>query len=187
MVERFLGVAAAVLGLLLVKPAAAQESAREKPSAAVGQENFGFGASIGFYNPNGLVLRLGARPVALDVTGGFAPALLSYGTNANPKLKLIAPLEVTPQLLIHVVTFSREIRGGLRLGYRYNWALGHGGTLGGQVGNRWGHFLLEGLWGITIYPNAADKLRGDEVPAGTSFNFPPQFSYGLSVNFMYFP
>jgi hypothetical protein len=90
-------------------------------------------------------------------------------------------------LVINAVTFPREIRGALRLGYRYNAALGHAGTLGGQLGKRWGHFLLEGLWGISIFPNAEDKLRGKEVPANASFDLPPALGWGLSVNFMYFP
>ncbi|HXK17224.1 MAG TPA: hypothetical protein VNG33_05470 [Polyangiaceae bacterium] len=199
MVERFLGGAVAVLGLVWVNSAAAQEPAKQ-PSAAVGQENLGLGVGVGFFNPNGPVLRVGARAIALDVSAGYTVAALSYTTprpdtgalfsasNEEPHIKFLAPLEVTPQVLIHVGTLQREIRGALRFGYRYNVALGHGATLGGQVGKRWGHFLLEGLWGISIYPTADDRLRDREVvPAAASFKFPPALGYGLTVNFMYFP
>ena len=188
MVVRFLRVVVAGLCLSVAGVAGAQEAApKKKPSAAVGQEHFGFGAGIGFFNPNGLVLRAGARQVSLEASGGFAPALLSYGGNRDPELKLIAPLEVSPQVVFDVIELPREIRGGLRMGYRYNWALGHGGTFGGQVGKRWGHVLLEGLWGITVYPKAAEQLRGDRVPDGTNFNFPPEFAYGLTVQLLYYP
>lgn len=187
MLARFLGGAAAVLGLFTVRPAAAQEAGKEAAPAAVGQENFGFGATVGFFNPNGAELRVGARAIALDVTGGYVPFLLSYGGNLDPKLKLIAPLEVSPQLLIHVLTLGHDVEGQLRLGYRYDVALGHGGTLGGQAGKRWGHVLLEATWGLSLYPNATEKLRGHEVPAGTTFNFPPVLGGGVSVDLMYFP
>jgi hypothetical protein len=96
-------------------------------------------------------------------------------------------VEVTPQIVFDFLEFRHEVRAGLRVGYRYNTALGDGGTLGGQIGKRWGHLLLEGLWGITVYPNAASKLRGDEVPEGTDFNFPPEFNYGLTVQVLYYP
>ena len=185
MVERFLGGVAAVLGLLVVRPAAAQEPVKQ-PSAAVGQENFGFGASVGFFNPNGAVLRLGARAVALDVTAGYALTALSYRTPVPAEMgaffsddigqahvKFLAPLELTPQLLINVVTFPREIRGALRFGYRYNTALGHAGTIAGQIGKRWGHLLIEGLWGISVYPKAEARLRDKEMPQDASFSLPP--------------
>ena len=191
MVARLLKVALVGTCLSATSVAAAQEGGPDarakKPTAAVGQENFGFGPSVGFYNPNGLMLRVGARVVAVDVTAGFVPVLLSYGGNRNPKLKLIAPFEVTPQLSFELLTFPREIRAGLRAGFRYNSDLGNGGTFGGQIGKRWGHVLLEGLWGITIYPKASDKLRGNRLAEGTEFNFPPELAYGLSLNLLYYP
>lgn len=188
MVARFLSIAMVGWFLSLTGLSAAQERPRaNKPSAAVGQEHFGFGAGLGFYNPSGVVLRAGTRHVSLEASAGFTPLLLSYGGSRNPDLKLIAPLEVSPQLVFEILEFPKEIRGGLRLGYRYNAALGQGGTFGGQLGKRWGRLLLEGVWGISIYPKAGDELRGDQVPAGTSFNFPPEFSYGLTVQILYYP
>ena len=189
MVARLLRVGLVGSCLMFASVAAAEEEPlpAKKPSAAVGQENFGFGASIGFYNPNGLILRAGARVVSVDVTAGFVPVLLSYGGNRDPSLKLIAPFEVTPQLSVELLTFPKEIRAGLRAGYRYNVDLGHGGTFGGQLSKRWGHVLLEGLWGITVYPKASDRLRGDRLPGGTEFNFPPELNYGLTVNLLYYP
>lgn len=191
MLARLLKVGLVGICLSVTSVAAAAEGQvkppAKKPSAAVGQESFGFGAGIGLYNPNGLMLRAGARVVAVDVTAGFVPILLSYGGNSSPKLKLIAPFEVTPQLSFELLTFPREIRAGLRAGYRFNSELGQGGTFGGQIGKRWGHVLLEGLWGITIYPKASQRLRGDTLPAGTEFNFPPELSYGLTVNLLYYP
>jgi hypothetical protein len=152
------------------------------------QQNFGFGAELGFYNPSGIALRAGARDLSLDVAAGFVPVLLSYGSAPNPKLKLLVPLEVSPQLLIHAITFRDDIRGGLRLGYRYNAALGHGATLGAQIGKRVTRkLLLEGVWGVSYYPNAADRLRGNQVPRDTSFNFPPQLGYGLTVSLLFYP
>jgi hypothetical protein len=149
---RFL--AGVVIGLCIGMTglASAQEATPKKKSAAEGQESFGFGAGVGFFNPNGLVLRGGARLVSLEASGGFAPALLSYGSPQSPRLKLIAPLEVTGQAVFDAIEFSREIRGGLRLGYRHNFALGPGGTVGGQIGKRWGHVLLEGVWASASTP-----------------------------------
>jgi hypothetical protein len=158
----------------------------EPPHAS--QENFGFGAQLGFYNPSGLTVRAGARALSLDVTAGFVPLLLDYGSAQNPSLKLLAPFEITPQVLIDVVNFKDDLRGGLRLGYRYNTALGYGLTVGGQIGKRvTKKLLLEGLWGISYYPRASDNLRGDQVPVGTRFNFPPELGYGLSVGLLYYP
>jgi len=152
------------------------------------QENFGMGAQLGFFNPSGLSVRAGARALSLDVSAGFVPVLLSYGGSRSPDLKFIAPFEVSPQLLIDVVQFKHEMRGGLRLGYRYNTALGHAATLGGQIGKHISpHLLLEGVWGLSYYPRASDRLRGDQVPAGTSFNFPPELGYGLTVDLLYYP
>lgn len=158
------------------------------PLQPVAQENFAFGPQIGFYNPNGLVLRLGARALSLDVTAGFVPVVVAYGPSQSSSLKFLLPMEVTPQLLIHVLTFRDDVRGGLRLGYRYNTALGHGATLGGQIAKRISpRFQLEGLWGVTYYPHASRELRGEEFPEGTNFNFPPEFGYGLSVGLLYYP
>jgi hypothetical protein len=176
---------ALVLSLFVAGRADAQE--KVKKTAAFGQENFGVGATVGFFNPNGLVLRGGARIVSLEVSGGFGITLLSYESNTDHELKLLAPLEVTPQIVFDFLEFSREVRAGLRAGYRYNTALGSGGTVGGQLGKRWGHLLLEGVGGITVYPNAGARLRGEEVPEGTDFNFPPEFNYGLTVQVLYYP
>lgn len=163
-----------------VKPA-------ESPSPDV-QENFGIGAQIGFYTPTGLSLRAGARAASLEVAAGVMPTLLSYAEGPyDNKLKLLAPLELAPTLLVDVLETKDHMRGGLRFGYRYNFALGHGGTLGGQLGKRFGHWLLEGSWGICIYPKAEDNLRGDQVSQNASFKFPPFLNWGLNVSAFYFP
>src|SRR5687767_7784515 len=99
MLGRHWGALGIVLGLCLSAPARAEGPAPK--TAAVGQENFGMGAGIGFFNPNGLVLRGGARVASLELSGGFAPALLSYENEPNkPRLLLIAPLEGSSQLVI---------------------------------------------------------------------------------------
>ncbi len=154
-----------MVALLLVARAAGAQEARAdgetKRADVVGQENFGFGPSLGFFNPNGLVLRGGVRQASLEVSGGAGITLLSYGSSENPKLKLIGPFEIAPQLVFDFLEFRKGVVAGMRAGYRYNTALGNGGTLGAQVGKRWGHVRFEGLWGITVYPQAADRLRGD--------------------------
>jgi len=190
MVVRTLGASVIALSLLVARAAGAQAAkaaGEAKGADAVGQENFGFGASLGFFNPNGLVLRGGMREASLEVAGGFGMTLLSYGPDASPELKLIAPLEIAPQLVFDFLEFRKGVIAGLRAGYRFNTALGSGATIGAQVGKRWRHVRLEGLWGITVYPKAADRLRGEEVPEGTSFNFPPQIAWGLSVQLLYYP
>jgi hypothetical protein len=96
-------VGAVVLLLSLTGVAVAQEAKPKKTSAAEGQENFGFGAGIGFVSPSGLVLRAGARVVSVEGAAGFMPALLSYGSQQNPQLKLIAPLEATGQVVFEVL------------------------------------------------------------------------------------
>ncbi|MET0791733.1 MAG: hypothetical protein ABW061_09455 [Polyangiaceae bacterium] len=155
------------------------------------QRNFGFGAQIGFYNPNGLSVRFGARAISVELTAGFAPLLVnyeSYSARQDNELKFLMPFEVTPQFVIHAVTFKHEMRGNLLLGYRYNTALGHGATLGGELESSIGRKLvLQGLWGITYFPDAIDHLRGDQVPADASFHFPPWFGYGLSVGLLFYP
>lgn len=148
----------------------------------------GFGAQVGFFNPNGVTLRAGSGPIALEGSVGFALSLLSYGSDQSPDLKLIAPFEVSPQVLLGDIRLDRTIHGSFRLGYRYNVALGHGGTFGGQIARRWTHWQLEGLWGVTIYPGAADRLRENGwVPAEPSFNFPPSINWGLTVGMLYYP
>ncbi len=104
-------------------------------TAAVGQENFGVGAGVGLFNPNGLVLRGGARAVSLEVSGGFGITLLTYGSNTDPTLELLAPPEVTPQLVFDFLEFRHEVRAGLRAGYRYNAALGNGAPSGDRSAN----------------------------------------------------
>ena len=178
--------------VLTARPAAAVERAASgveapKPQAE-GQGNFALGAQVGFYNPNGLAVRAGFRPLSLEVAAGWAPTLLSYGSDRDPKLKLLAPFELTPQLLLGDIKLGNEIHGAFRAGYRYNLTLGHGFTFGGQLSKRWGHLQLEGLWGVSVYPNAVDELRDeDAVPENTSFNFPPSVTWGLSVGLMYYP
>lgn len=152
------------------------------------QANFGFGAQIGFYNPNGLSVRAGAPAISLEVSAGFVPVLLSYGDSQHPDLKFLFPFEVSPQLVIHAVTFRNGITGAALLGYRYNVVLGHGATLGGQIEKRISRKLVaEGMLGFSYYPDAADRLRGDQVPVDTSFNFPPQLSEGITVGLLFYP
>ncbi len=170
---------------------ASEARAQEKPApapAALGQEHFAFGPTLGFGNPNGLQVRAGDKALALDVTAGFAPILFNYGDSRDPSYKLLVPFEVSPQIVIHALTFRNEIRGAVRLGYRYNVTLGHGATLGAQIHKRMSrHVALEGAWTLSYYPNAAERLRGDAVPDGASFNFPPQLNAGLSVSLLYYP
>lgn len=192
MVARWLGlwVGLSMSSLALPALAAEQDAGPEirlKPKEEV-QHHFGFGAQLGFYNPNGLAVRGGWQSLSLEAAAGFTPTVLSYGGNSNPKLKLIAPFEVTPQLLLGDIKLGASIHGAFRVGYRYNWALGHGGTVGGQISKRYGHLQLEGLWGITIYPDAPEQLRSaDTVPDRTSFNFPPALTWGLTVGLLYYP
>jgi len=152
------------------------------------QANFGFGAQIGFYNPNGLSVRAGSRTISLEVSAGFVPVLLSYGDSRSPDLKLLFPFEVTPQLVIHATTFRHGITAAALLGYRYNMALGHGATLGGQIEKRIApKLVVEGMLGFSYYPDAANRLRGDQVPEGTTFNFPPQLGEGITVGLLIYP
>jgi hypothetical protein len=199
--SKWLGVVAIGVGIVSSREARAQTPTPETDDATkttsatpaevrpeAPQENFGFGAQLGSYSPSGVLVRAGARALSLDVTAGFVPLLLDYGNPQSPSLKLLAAFEITPQVLIDVVNFKNDIRGGMRFGYRYNTVLGYGVTLGGQIGKRvTKRLLLEGYGGTSYYPRAADNLRGDQVPAGTSFNLPPQLGYGLSVGLLYYP
>ncbi len=152
------------------------------------QEYFGFGAQVGFYNPNGLTVRVGPPAISLEATVGFVPVLLDYGDSRHPELKFLMPFEVTPQLVIHAVTFRNDVRGNLLLGYRYNAALGSAPTIGGQIEKRvTRHWLIEGMWGLSYYPDAADRLRGNQVPKDTDFQFPPQLGYGISIGALFYP
>jgi hypothetical protein len=86
------------------------------------------------------------------------------------------------------IPFENRIRGAFRLGYRYDLALGHGGTIGAQLSKRWGHLQLEGLWGISLFPRAQKKLRADAVvPNDPDFNSSPDWTWGLTVGLMYYP
>ena len=178
--------------LLAAEPAEAAErdagEGKEPASEEELQQNFAFGAQVGFFNPNGLAVRAGFRPISLEVAGGFAPTLLSYGGQSDPDLKLIAPFEITPQLLLGDLKLGNKIHGAFRLGYRYNLKLGHGVTFGGQLSKRWGHLQLEGLWGMSVFPGAVDKLSEEHtVPGNTSYNFPPSITWGLTVGLLYYP
>lgn len=186
MMARWLGWSLGVAALGTGGVARAMDEAPAAPPSPL--TGVGFGAQLGFFNPNGVTVRAGHGAVALEGSAGFALSLLSYGGNRNPDLKLIAPFEVSPQLLFGDIKLTRGIHGSFRLGYRYNVALGHGGTVGGQLARRWTHWQLEGLWGVSVYPGAADRLREDgRVPKETSFNFPPALSWGLTVAMMYYP
>ncbi len=168
--------------------ASAAETEAEAEAEAEAQDNFGFGAQIGFYNPNGLTVRAGARAISLELTAGFVPYLLSYGSSQHPELKFVFPFEVTPQLVIHAVTFKNGVSGAALLGYRYNVDLGHGTTLGGQIEKRISRKLVaEGMLGFSYYPDASDRLRGHQVPKDTSFNFPPQISEGITIGLLFYP
>jgi hypothetical protein len=193
MAARWLGIvtglavlALALPGALAAPPDASSETQQEAQAEV--QRHFGFGAQLGFYNPNGLAARAGWLPLSIEAAAGFTPTLLSYGGNQNPRLELIAPLELTPQILVGDIKLSSSIHGAFRTGYRYNWALGHGATFGGQLSKRYGHLQLEGLWGISIYPDAARRVRDDgTVPETASFNFPPALTWGLTVGLLYYP
>lgn len=190
---RVLGVWGALgVGILTALPAAAVERDAGAADAATTQpevqRSFALGAQVGFYNPNGLAVRAGFRPLLLEAAAGWMPTLLSYGGDRDPTLKLIAPFEITPQLLLGDVKFGSEVHGAIRIGYRYNLALGHGVTLGGQLSKRWGHLQLEGLWGVSIFPDAVAQLREEGiVPENPSYNFPPSLNWGLTVGLMYYP
>ncbi|MEO6600980.1 MAG: hypothetical protein ABIQ16_13960 [Polyangiaceae bacterium] len=163
----------------------------EQTSAPEPQAYFAFGPQIGLYNPNGLTVHIGVPAIAIEATAGFAPLVLSYESpsrNQANVLKFLMPFEVTPQLVIHAVTFRHEMRGNLLLGYRYNRALGNGVTLGGELeGHVSRKVVLQGLWGISYYPDAVDRLRGGRVPPDAAFKFPPWFGYGLSVGLLFYP
>jgi hypothetical protein len=165
--------------------------AADRPAPPAGQSYFGFGAQLGFYNPNGLVVHVGVPAVAIEASAGFAPLLLSYRSDSqyeDNELKFLVPFEVSTQLVIHAVTFKHDMRGNLLLGYRYNRALGQGITLGGEIESRVTRKLvLQGLWGVSFYPDASDHLRRDRVPSDAEFKFPPWLGYGLSVGLLFYP
>ncbi len=166
----------------------APNSASDTPSSTP-QEAFGFGAQIGFYNPNGVSVRAGARAIALQVIAGFTPKAVSYGGYRDQKYEFFMTSEVTAQAVIYATTFRNEIRGHALIGYRYNGVYGHGAMLGAQIEKRVTRkLLLEGLWGFSYYPAAADRVRGDKVPKDADFGFPPpQIDFGVSVGLLFFP
>jgi hypothetical protein len=156
------------------------------------QDYFGFGAQIGDYNPSGLTVRVGGSAISLQVTAGFLPVLFVHyqdGDTRDGKLKFLLPFEVTPQLVIHAATFRNAIRGNVLLGYRYNSVLGHAATLGGQIEKRVSRkWLLEGMFGVSYYPRAEDRLLGDKVPKNDTFAFPtPQVSSGITIGALFYP
>ena len=166
----------------------AATAAPRRDAAPEGQENFGVGAQIGFFNPEGLALRAGARAISLEAAGGFVPILLSYGDRTAPTLRLLFPAEATGQIIVHALTLGNDVRGALRMGYRYNAMLGHGATLGAQVAKRFGaHLQLEAMGGVSVYPDATNQLRGSEVSASEHFNYPPELGGGVTVGLMFFP
>lgn len=158
---------------------------------AASQSYFGFGVQAGFYDPNGLTVRVGVPAIALQVSAGFAPLLLSYQSYSSGErnaLKFLMPFEVSPQLVLHAINLRHEMRGNLLLGYRHNRVLGNGFTFGGELESRVTRKLvLLGSWGISIYSEAENRLRGDQVPADTDFKFPPWFGYGFSVCLLFYP
>jgi len=165
-----------------------------------GQRYFGFGPSIGFWKPNGLFVRAGIPAVELEAGGGYMLNYASYTTTTTsggygvyvvqeqPQLKVFFALQGDVDLLVHLVTFKDRIRGGLRAGPRYNEALGYGVGLGGQLSKRMSaHWLLEGNWGVTVFPDAAHNLRRHEVPSSADFRWPPAINWGLNVAVLLYP
>jgi hypothetical protein len=188
MAVRLLGVIVGAAVLLAPHGARAEGETTEKTAEPEPLTGFGVGAQLGFFNPSGFALRGGYGPVAIEAAAGFAVTALTWGSDRNPELKFIAPFEVSPQLLLGDIALTKTLHGSFRVGYRYNVLLGHGGTFGGQIARRWDHWQLEGLWGISVFTQAAQRLRDKgTVPPDTSFNIPPALQYGLTVGIMYYP
>ena len=146
----------------------------------------------GLSSPLGLALRVGAPELSLETVAGFTPLYLVFyphGDTTQEVVKLLMPLEVTPQLVIHAVTFKDGIRGAARLGYRYNDLLGHGVALGGQIEKRVTRKLLvEALFGVNYYPKGSDRVRDKYGFGDGNYGFPPpSFSYGFSVGALLYP
>jgi hypothetical protein len=74
---RILGVEGVIVSLLAVCSAHADE-APPKSGGFGGQHNFGIGAQLGLYQPNGFALRIGAREFAIEVAGGYMLQVLAY-------------------------------------------------------------------------------------------------------------
>jgi hypothetical protein len=84
---------------------------------------------------------------------------------------------------------KRELDGGLRLGFRYNELSGAGFGGGAYATKRISRVVqLHCTFGVGIYPNAEDQLRGHEVPENAEFVFPPpSINWGLNGGIFLFP
>jgi hypothetical protein len=159
---------------------------------------FGGGIQAGFAVPNGLVLRFGPPQISLEAAGGATLNLLSYKApktseakgatlddGEGSRLTLISSPEVQTDLLVRVFGFEHGLSFGARGGYRFNQSFGHGASFGAYGALPVGRFLLEASFAIVVFPAAERRLRGDQVPHGTTFDIAPSVNSGLWVAILF--
>lgn len=186
------GLLAAFLTVLAAAPSVqGQTPPPDAPATiAVSQRRFGFGPTVGFLSGNGLTMGGGGDVLAGWFTGGFMP-LVVFGQATRDKtvrFNYYNSLQINEDLAFHLFRRTR-LEGSLRVGYKYNTVLGHGGGAGlGVLYDLGARVGLQIAVGVALFPSAKDRLVRDHgYPTDRDPSFPPALQGGGNIGLVFFP
>lgn len=122
----------------------------------------GVTAQIGYYQSNGLGLRLGPEAFAIELSGGYRPLVLMIPTHGDEVMKwdLVHSAQGEAEMIVRLMRMGRTGHLALKAGYRYNSVYQHGFGVGGYAERRLTqHSALRALYGFSIFPRAEHELR----------------------------
>jgi len=181
---------ALLLAAVATSSAWAQGPAEDAAPIALSQRRFGVGPTAGFLSGSGLTLGGGGDVVRGWFTGGFMPILVFANARTPdkaPRFNYYSSWQINEDLAFHLFQRPR-VEGSLRVGYKYNSVLGHGGGAAGEVLYDLGpRVALQITVGVSIFPYAKDRLRDHGYPTDRDPSFPPAIQGTGNVGLVFFP
>jgi len=183
-----------LLALLLASVASsawAQGPQEDAAPLAVSQRRFGFGPTAGFLSGTGLTMGGGGDIVRGWFTGGFMPILVFANARTPDKafrFNYYNSLQINEDLAFHLFDRPR-VEGSLRVGYKYNTVLGHGGGAGVAVQYDVSpRVALQITVGVSLFPYAKDRLVRDHgYPTDRDPTLSPAFQGTGNIGLVFFP
>jgi hypothetical protein len=155
-----------------------------------GQRQLGLGPLVGSWSGAGLSACAGLGPVKVWASGGYLPLLIFGNATADKAVRFnyYGSYQLGGDVAVRVRDHDR-VGLDLRLGYRFNSVLGHGGSAGvGVLYDLSRRVGLDFSAGLSIFPSGRDRLvREQGYPLDRTPALTPDLQAGGNVALVIYP